>query len=140
MTSWVVAARILGTLLCAITFALIFAGPIHIVMRRRIPKISFVGVFSSVSLAIFVEYWLAAAGGGLIFDYAAGSSANDVVTVVAILAVSSWTFLVGSWLLGWGLGAPRNVRFEHGATANAVLLLCNSALVALAVGLDSVLR
>ena len=139
MGSPAVAARIVGTLLCAITFALIFAGPIHMIMKKRMPAITFVGVFSSVSLAIFVEYWLAAAGGGLIYNYAANASANQMITAVLVLVVSAWTFMIGSWLLGWGLGAPSAVRFEHGATANAVMLLCNGALVALAFGLNSIL-
>jgi uncharacterized membrane protein len=109
-------------------------------MKRRMPQITFVGVFSSVSLAIFVEYWLAAAGGGLIYSYAANGSANQIITAVLALSVSAWTFLIGSWLLGWGLGAPSQGRFEHGATANAIMLLCNGALVALAFGVEQVLR
>jgi hypothetical protein len=130
----------MASMLGAIVFALIFAGPIHLVMKRRMPSVTFVAVFASVSLAIFVEYWLAAAGGGFVFKYAANPSANTIITTLLVLAVPSWTFLVGSWLLGWGLGAPSPVRFEQGATANAVMLLCNGALVALAFGLDKVLR
>ena len=140
MERFSVPAHILGTFFGAATFALIFAGPIRLVMNRRMAKVTFASVFAAVAVAIFVEYWIAAGGGGLIYTYVHGASANLMVAALLVLAMSGWTFLVGSWLLGWMLGAPSETRFEHGAIANAVMLLCNGALVALAFGLDRVLR
>jgi hypothetical protein len=132
--------HLLATLLGAATFALIFAGPIRLVMKRRMAKVTFASVFVAVAVAIFVEYGMAAGGGGLIYKYTAHTSGNLMVAATLVLAMSGWTFLVGSWLLGWMLGAPSETRFEHGAVANALVLLCNGALVALAFGLDRILR
>jgi hypothetical protein len=128
-----ISVGILSTFLGAAIYGLIFALPVHAMVAKRVPGIRRSATFLAITLAIFVEFWFAATGCGLAVRFA-GAHAGDPsymgATAAIFVAVTTATFLAGAWMFGCLLEMPREARFANGAFANAVMLLCNGALVA----------
>jgi len=129
-----VSVGILTTFLGAAIYGVLFALPVHAVVAKRVPNVRRRAVFLTVTLAIFVEFWLAAAGCGHAVNFAqahAGDPSSMAAAGVLFVGVTSATFFAGAWMFGCLLELPHEARLANGAVANAVMLLCNGALVAI---------